>query len=102
MKKLSEYYTKLLNLKFPDSNIENDDLADFYSELVEVDGYYAGLIKAALATGFESKKNFNFSHLKNLRNKFNSINKSSLSESDRNRYRECSDYLDFLEKLPSC
>lgn len=100
IKKLREYYMRLLNLKFPESNIEDDELADFYSELAEADAYYAGLIEVAIKTNFENRENFNFDYLKKLRNKLDCIYRNTLSDADKNKYKECVLYFEFLERLP--
>ena len=101
MTSLREYYDRLLELKFPGTSIEDDDFADFYSELVEVDGYYAGIIKTALEKASEQYKNIDFTHLEKLRKQFDNIDQDTLSQNDKIIYKECGNYLAFLEELPS-
>ncbi len=99
---LREYYDLLLNKKLPDTDIENDELADFYSELVKVDAYYAGVIKTAIDKGNINLKEVNFKHINKLRKRFDAIEISVLKDRDCEIYRECMLYLEFLEKMIYC
>jgi hypothetical protein len=101
MKKLEEYYSRLLSLKFPSSNIEDDQLADFHSELAEIDGYYAGLVERMIKGQLDNPDEIDFRYIKILREKLESINKELLSDNDEIRYYECDSYLVFLENLPT-
>ena len=101
MKKLEDYHARLLALKFPDSDIESDKLADFYAELAESDGYYAGLIGRIIKGQWKNNDNIDFSYLTFLRDKLCNVDKNLLSDKDKIRYKECAAYLVFLEKLPS-
>lgn len=100
MEQLIKFYEELRNYPFPSSNIEDDELTELYSELVEVDSYYAGKINTML-NNMDNANNIDFSYLKLLRNKLDIIDIKRLSNSDKIKYEECSNYIRLLEKLPT-
>lgn len=99
MNELSKFYEKLTEMAFPSSDIESDQLAEFYSELVEADAYYAGKVNTILYS-LTQESNLDFSYLKLLRNQLDSIDINRLSDVDKIGFKACNNYLSFLEQLP--
>ncbi len=95
MNHLKALIEKHKSLDFPEFP-EDDDFAEWVSELSEADGYYIGIAVSALNK--ETKLSLNRSHIEELENGLKSF--SSL-RNDVEIYQKCSSYLSSLKLIVS-
>lgn len=97
MNRLDEILEKHKNLNFPDAP-ENDVLADWIMELLEVDSYYFGIISSFKDTS--KKESLDKKNFQTLHDSLAFIN--NLSKSDYVIYQDCMEYLQSLKNLIQC
>ena len=94
MKKLLENFNELKELPFPGS-CESDALADWITNLAEIDGYYVGKVISSLNGG---KREFiNCEYLELLRKQLEDI--TELPEEDEEIFQACENYLEALASI---
>lgn len=94
MKKLSEFANAHEELRFPEFP-EDDDFADWVSELVEVDGYYMGHAITLIAGG--TVRDVSDKALRELTDKIRTFD--VIKGEDRSIFLDCQKYLLSLKAL---
>ena len=79
-------------LKFPSNSIENNELADCYADIAELDGYVVGLVEGGKSVSIESRNK-----ISNLKGRLDHL--SNLSPTDQKVKSELLIYLDSLKQL---
>lgn len=83
------------NLPFPTIN-NNEELADWITDLAEADGYYVGLAVSLIA-GKSIKRIPSSTHLQQMRKRLEKLKESE--HIDGKLFKQCLNYLLSLEKL---
>ena len=97
MTTLSTLRVRLQKTKFPEFP-DDDMFSDWVAELAEMDGHIVGLTLQA-ESGLQIDKRQLQKQFGELRNSFEMLHISKLSDNDRSSYQACREYLTLLEAL---
>ena len=98
MKKLKELFEEHKSIPYPSFPMD-DKLYELITKLIELDGYYAGIIASNMDAATNKRETIDLSHLNKAKEQF--IKYKEL-EQDKSIYWAWKKYIDSWEKLLSC
>jgi len=95
---LANAFDRLRKMPFP-KFAENDELSDWQTYLIELDGYVAGIATTVLSGG-TSDFTVDTAHIHKLRRQLEAIH--DIPTEDQGIFLECKHYLTALEEVAQC